>query len=39
MRAIAKNGLPLKIQAQWTDDDYYERRHPDSEEMNVINVA
>ena len=39
MRAIAKNGLPLKIQAQWTDDDYYERRHPDSDEMNVINVA
>ncbi len=39
MRATANNVLPLKIQAQWTDDDYYERRHPDSDEMNVINVA
>ena len=29
----------LKITAQWTDDDYYERRHPDLDEMDVINVA
>ena len=37
-KIIADNGLPLKITAQWTDDDYYERRHPDSDEMDVINV-
>ena len=39
MKIIAPNGLPLKIQAQWTDDDYYERRHPDSDEMDCVNVA
>ena len=38
-KLIADNGLPLKITAQWTDDDYYERRHPDSDEMDVVNVA
>ena len=38
-RAIANNGLPLKIQTQWTDDDYYERRHPDTDELDCINVA
>ena len=39
MKLIADNGLPLKIQAQWTNDDYYERRHKDSDEMDVVNVA
>ena len=38
-KIIADNGLPLKITAQWTDDDYYERRHPDTDDMKVINVA
>ena len=38
-RAIANNGLPLKIQTQWTDDDYWERKHPDSDELECINVA
>ena len=38
-RAIADNGLPLKIQTQWTDDDYYERRHPDLDELECVNVA
>ena len=39
MKYLSKKGLPLKITAQWTDDDYYERRHPESDEMNVVNVA
>jgi hypothetical protein len=38
-RAIANNGLPLKIQTQWTDDDYYERKHPDLDDLECINVA
>ena len=38
-RAIADNGLPLKIQTQWTDDDYYERRHPDLDDLECVNVA
>ena len=38
-RAIANNGLPLKIQTQWTDADYWERKHPDSDELECINVA
>ncbi len=38
-RAIANNGLPLKIQTQWTDDDYYERKHPDTDDLECINVA
>ena len=38
-RAIANNGLPLKIQTEWTDNDYWERRYPDSDEMECINVA
>jgi len=39
IKKISKQGLPLKIQAQWTDDDYYERRHPDTDDLEVINVA
>ena len=38
LRAIANNGLPLKIQAQWTENDYWERRHPDSDEMDCVAV-
>ena len=36
---FSKKGLPLKITAQWTDDDYYERRHPDIDELKCVNVA
>ena len=39
LRAIATNGLPLKIQVEWTDNDYWERRYPDSDELDCINVA
>ena len=39
MKYISKTGLPLKISAQWTDDDYWERRHTDSDEMDCVNVA
>ena len=38
LRAIANNGLPLKITAQWTENDYWERRHPDSDEMDCVAV-
>ena len=39
LRAIATNGLPLKIQVEWTDNDYWERRYPDSDDLDCINVA
>ena len=38
LRAIANNGLPLKINAQWTENDYWDRRHPDSDEMDCVAV-
>ena len=38
LRAIANNGLPLKINVQWTENDYWERRHPDSDEMDCVAV-
>ena len=38
-RAIANNGLPLKIQTEWTDNDYWERKWEDSDDMKCINVA
>ena len=39
MKLIADNGLPLKITAQWTDNDYWERKHPDLDDLECINVA
>ena len=38
-KLIADNGLPLKITAQWTDNDYHERFAPDSDNLKVVNVA
>ena len=38
-RAIADNGLPLKIQTEWTENDYWERVHPDSDDMRCVPVA
>ena len=37
-RAIANNGLPLKIRTEYTENDYWERRHPDSDEMDCVAV-
>ena len=37
-RAIADNGLPLKIQTQYTENDYWERRYPDSDELDCVAV-
>jgi hypothetical protein len=31
--------LPLKIQAQFTDDNYWNRKYDDSDEMECVNVA
>jgi len=39
MRVLSPKGLPLKIQAQWTDDDYWERKNEFSDEMECVNVA
>ena len=38
-RAIANEGIPLKIQTQYTDNDYWEREHPDTDDLRCINVA
>ena len=38
-KMIAKNGLPLKITAQWTDNDYHERVNEYSDDLKVVNVA
>ena len=38
LRAIANNGLPLKIRAEYTENDYWERRYPDSDEMDCVAV-
>ena len=29
----------MKITANWTDDDYWDRKYPDSDEMECTNVA
>ena len=38
-KLIADNGLPLKITAQWTDNDYHERRNEYTDDLKVVNVA
>ena len=38
-KMIADNGLPLKITAQWTDNDYYERVNEYSDDLKCVNVA
>ena len=35
---FSKKGLPLKVTATWTDNDYWERRHPDTDDLECINV-
>ncbi len=39
LRAIANNGLPLKITAEWTDNDYWDRQDPETDQLVCINVA
>ena len=39
MKMISKQGLPLKITAEWTDNDYWNRIHEDYDDMECINVA
>jgi len=39
MKAIASNGLPLKIQTEWTSNDYWERVNPEADDMKCVNVA
>jgi hypothetical protein len=38
MRAISTSGLPLKIQAEWTDTDYWNRRSNYNDDLDVVNV-
>ena len=38
LRAIATNGLPLKIRAEWTENDYWERQHPDTDDLTCVAV-
>ena len=38
MRAIASNGLPLKIKADWTENDYWDRRHQDTDDLTCVTV-
>jgi hypothetical protein len=39
MRAIASNGLPLKIKAEWTENDYWDRQHEDTDDLTCVTVA
>ena len=39
MRAIASNGLPLKITAEWTENDYWDRQHEDTDDLTCVTVA
>ena len=39
MKAIASNGLPLKITAEWTDNDYWERIDPEYDDLKCVTVA
>ena len=39
IRAIADNGLPLKIKAEWTENDYWDRTHPDTDDLTCVTVA
>jgi len=37
-RAIANEGLLLKIHTEYTENDYWERRYPDSDELDCVAV-
>ena len=39
MKMISKQGLPLKITAEWTDNDYWDRILPYEDELTCTNVA
>ena len=38
IKRFSKNGLPLKITAEWTNDDYYEERYFGKDDLMVTNV-
>ena len=38
LKIFDKNGMPLKITAEWTDDDYYFRVDKDSDDLRCENV-
>ena len=39
IKKISKQGLPLKITAEWTDDDYWDRELPYTDDLTCTNVA
>ena len=39
MKKISKQGVPLKITAEWTDNDYWERIDPEYDDLKCVNVA
>ena len=38
IKKFSKGGLPLKITAEWTKDDYYNRSSRDSDDLICVNV-
>lgn len=38
IKRFSKNGLPLKITAEWTNDDYYNKSSYDSDDLICTNV-
>ena len=38
IKKFSKGGLPLKITAEWTNDDYYNRSSRDSDDLICVNV-
>ena len=38
LKIFDKNGMPLKITAEWTNDDYYFRVNKDSDDLRCENV-
>ena len=38
LKKFDKNGLPLKVTAQWTDDTYHYRTHKNSDDLQAETV-
>ena len=38
IKRFSKNGLPLKITAEWTNDDYYNKTSRESDDLICTNV-
>ena len=38
IKRFSKNGLPLKITTEWTSDEYWHRRDPDTDDLYSMRV-